>query len=196
MSDQPKNDTELKDMVTKLLREARHERGEWDGAITRLNELIDGRMSSAARHIIEDLARKEPLEFKWKIETLLEDTAPPEPPKPEPVPDAAADAAAETAPTAPPEPAPELPADPGVVAPLRPEDLIQVFDDPRGLMIHRHAIDGRWFLTQVDPSTEQPQTMELDAAQRGQVQQELAGNPGWIEKEWDLKPAPTSSIIS
>lgn len=193
MSDQPKNDTELKTMITELLRAARHQRDEWDGAIVRLNELIDGPMSSAARHIIEDLARKEPLEFKWKIEGLLEETAPPEPPKPEPAPEAQAEAPAPEAPEA----APEAPADPGVVAPLRPEDLVQVFDDPRGLMIHRHAIDGRWFLTQVDPSTGQPQTMELDAQQRAQVQQELAGSPGWMEKEWDIHPAPpTSSIIS
>lgn len=194
MSDQPKNDNELKDMVTELLRAARHERGEWDGAIARLNELIDGPMSSAARHILEDLARKEPLEFKWKLETLLEDTAPPEPPKPEPV--AAPEAEAEAAPAvpeAPTEAPPEVLQDPD--APLRPEDLVQIFDDPRGLMIHRHVVTGGWFLTQVDPGTGQPQTMELDVAQRGQVQQELAGSPGWMEREWDLSPTPSSPLV-
>ncbi|MFK8001792.1 MAG: hypothetical protein AB8H86_19510 [Polyangiales bacterium] len=189
MSDQPKNDTELKNMVTELLREARHERDKWDGAIARLNEFIDGPMSSAARHIIGDLARKEPLEFKWKIEGLLEDTAPPEPPKPEPVATPEAEAAPEPAPEAP----PEVLHDPN--APLRPEDLVQIFDDPRGLMIHRHVVTGNWFLTQVDPSTGQPQTMELDAAQRGQVQQELAGSPGWMEREWDLRPTPSSPLV-
>ena len=188
MSDQPKNDTELKTMVTELLRDARHERTQWDGAITRLNELIDGPMSSAARHIIEELARKEPLEFKWKIETLLEDTAPPEPPKPEPV--AVPEAEAEAAPE--PEQDPD---DLDDATPLRPEDLVQIFDDPRGLMIHRHVVNGRWFLTQVDPRTGQPQTMELDDAQRGQVQQELAGSPGWMEREWDLNPSPLSPLL-
>lgn len=62
-------------------------------------------------------------------------------------------------------------------------------------MIHRHAVDGRWFLTQVDPMSGQPQTMELGAEQRGQVQQELAGSPGWIEKEWDVTPSPSSPIL-
>lgn len=188
---EPTNEDELKDTVTALLRIIRHERDQWDAGVAKLRGYIEGPMKSAARHIIEDAGKREPLELQWRIEELLEDTAPPPPPepkKPEPV--------AETAPEAEPEAAaPEAPADPGVVAPLRPEDLVPIYDDPRGLMLHRHRIDGRWFLTQINPMSGQPQTMELNAGQRGQVQQELAGSPHWLEKEWDVNPPPSSPIV-
>ena len=178
-TNEPKNEVELKAWVEDLCRRSRHERGAWDDTIAQLRAQIDGPLASAARHVIEEVARKEPLEFQWRIETMLEETAPPEPPAPEPEEE--------------PEPEPEeeaAPGDSGVVAPLRPEDLVPIYDDPRGLMIHRHNMDARWFLTQVNPMTGQPQTMELSAGQRGQVQEELAGSPYWLEKEWDVEPSP------
>ena len=69
-----------------------------------------------------------------------------------------------------------------VVAPLRPEDLVPIYEDPRGLLIHRHRIDGRWILTQVNPMSGQPQSMELSDAQKTQVQDELKGSPYWVEE--------------
>ncbi|MEM6957770.1 MAG: hypothetical protein AAF645_18895 [Myxococcota bacterium] len=184
----PTNELELRDAVKELLRTSRHERDQWDSAIATLKGYLESPLKGAARHVIEELGKKEPLEFKWRIEELLEETAPAEPkkaapPEPEPEPEAVEPEAAEP------------PPDAGVVAPLRPEDLLPIYDDPRGLMMHRHRIDGRWFLTQVNPMTGQPQTMELSAQQRGQIQQELAGSPHWIEKEWDVNPGPSSPIL-
>ena len=83
-TNEPKNEVELKAWVEDLCRRSRHERGAWDDTIAQLRAQIDGPLASAARHVIEEVARKEPLEFQWRIETMLEETAPPEPPAPEP----------------------------------------------------------------------------------------------------------------
>lgn len=174
------NDEQLQTAVKDLLREVRHERDRWGEALATLRGFLEGDLKSAARHIIEEQGRKEPLELQWQIEELLADTsdAPPAPETPEPEVD---DEVPEAS---------EAPNDPetAVVAPVRPEDLVAIYEDPRGIMIHRHAIDGRWFLTQVHPMTGQPQTVELAAQDRGDVQQQLAGSPYWIEKQWDVNP--------
>ena len=188
MSNTPTNDDELQIAVKELFRTVRHHRDQWDGAIATLRSYMEGPMKSAALQITGDLARKEPLELQWKVEELIEEINPPPPPPPAPptteeVVDAAFPEGAAAA-----SPAAASPADSGVVAPLRPEDLVAIYEDPRGIMIHRHGVDGRWFLTQVDPTNGQPQTVELDAGQRGEVQQQLGGSPHWIEKEWDVAP--------
>ena len=40
-------------------------------------------------------------------------------------------------------------------------DLDMVYQDPRGLVLHRTKTGERWFATQVDPRTGQPGTFEL-----------------------------------
>ena len=169
----PKTDVEMKTAIDELLREVRHERDRWDDAVATLRRYLEGELKGAARDLLKAAAKRERLELQWTLDELLEETAPPEPKKKE----------------APParEPAPEEPATnapPGPPGQLRPEDLVPIYDDPRGLMIHRHKVDGRWFLTQVNPQTGQPQTMELADHHKSQIQQELAGSPHWLEKSW------------
>ncbi|MAQ13915.1 MAG: hypothetical protein CMN30_03860 [Sandaracinus sp.] len=178
MSDQekPLSEEQLRERVAEILRRIRHERDQWDGGVDELKALFTGPMEGAARHLVEEAARREKLELQWKLEEMLEATAPPPPPqakKPEPEP--------EPEPEADDEPEDEDPSG-RVVAPLRPEDLVPIYEDPRGLLIHRHRIDGRWILTQVNPMSGQPQSMELSDAQKTQVQDELKGSPYWVEE--------------
>ena len=74
------------------------------------------------------------------------------------------------------EPAPEE-ADPN--APLTASDLNLVYDDPRGFMLHKSKVGERWFATQVDPRTGQPQTFELHAQEIEQIKGQLQGSPYW-----------------
>lgn len=111
-----------------------------------------------------DSARKgEPLEVQWEIEEVLEKTAPP---------------VAATAPEPAPPPPKEEPADPN--RPLTAKDLVLVYDDPRGLLLHKAKVGDRWFATQVDPRTKQPQTFELHPQEVAQLKQSLAGSPYWV----------------
>jgi hypothetical protein len=171
----PLSEEQLRDRVAEVLRGIRHDRATWDAGIDELKSLMVGSQEGAARHVIEEAARREKLELQWKLDEMLEATAPPPPPRP-------------AEPEAPPEPEePEGEDDDEqsvnrVVAPLRPEDLVPIYEDPRGLLIHRHRIDGRWILTQIDPRTGQPQSMELSDGQKKQVQDELASSPYWVEK--------------
>lgn len=169
----PKTDADMKTAIDDLLREVRHDRDKWDGAVATLRRYLEGELKSAARDLLKAAAKRERLELQWTLDELLEETAPPPPPsakKPEP-------------PAREPEPEPELPTNPPR-GQLRPEDLVPIYDDPRGLMIHRHKVDGRWFLTQINPQTGQPQTMELAEHHKSQIQAELAGSPHWLEKTW------------
>lgn len=169
----PKTDADMKTAIDDLLRAVRHERDQWDGAIATLRRWLDGELKSAARDLLKAAAKRERLELQWTLDELLEETAPPEPKK-------------KAAPPPEREPAPEPEAPPTNAAPgqLRPEDLVPIYDDPRGLMIHRHKVDGRWFLTQINPQTGQPQTMQLEEHHKSQIQAELAGSPHWLEKSW------------
>lgn len=178
----PMSEEALREKVAEILRGIRHERDKWDEGIAALKALFTGPQEGAARHVVEEAARRERLELQWKLEEMLEATAPPpapsaeKKPEPEPEPEPEEDEAAE-----------EEDASGRVVAPLRPEDLVPIYEDPRGLLIHEHAIDGRWILTQVNPMTGQPQSMELSDAQRAQVKQELADSPYWVDKK---NPSP------
>ncbi|MBO6940248.1 MAG: hypothetical protein JJ863_35070 [Deltaproteobacteria bacterium] len=173
----PLSEEALREKVAEILRGIRHERDKWDAGIEELKALFTGPQEGAARHVVEEATRRERLELQWKLEEMLEATAPPPPP------------GAEKKPEPEPEPEEEVAEDPAnrVVAPLRPEDLVPIYEDPRGLLIHEHAIDGRWILTQVDPMTGQPQSMELSGPQRAQVKQELAESPYWVDKK---NPSP------
>ena len=177
----PLSEDELRERVTAILRRIRNERDSWKAGIAEMEALMVGSQKGAARHVIEEAARRERLELQWKLDEMLEATAPPPPPKPEAPPPAEAE---------PDEMAEEDPSDQDgasrVVAPLRPEDLVPIYEDPRGLLIHRHRIDGRWILTQVNPMSGQPQSMELSDSQKQQIQTELATSPYWVEQ-----PAPS-----
>ena len=63
---------------------------------------------------------------------------------------------------------------------LNPSDLVLVYDDPRGLLLHRTKTGDRWFATQADPRTQQPQTFELRAQEISQLKVQLAGSPYWV----------------
>ncbi len=177
----PLSEEALREKVAEILRGIRHERDKWDPGIEELKALFTGPQEGAARHVVEEATRRERLELQWKLEEMLEATAPPPPPgaekkaEPEPEPEEEADVAEQED------------ASNRVVAPLRPEDLVPIYEDPRGLLIHEHAIDGRWILTQVNPMTGQPQSMELSDPQRAQVKQELADSPYWVDKK---NPSP------
>jgi hypothetical protein len=56
-----------------------------------------------------------------------------------------------------------------------------IYDDPRGLVLHKTKTGGeRWFATQFDPQTRQPQTFELHPEEIAQLKQTLAGSPHWV----------------
>ncbi len=100
------------------------------------------------------------LELRWEIDEILEALAPP--PEPEPEPEL--------------EPEPEEDPD----RPLRQSDLVLVYDDPRGLVLHRTKKGERWFATQVHPQTGQPQTFELHPSEVQQLKTQLEGSPYWV----------------
>jgi hypothetical protein len=95
------------------------------------------------------------LELRWEVDEIIETLQP--------------------APEADPEPEPE---DPN--RPLTSADLTVVFDDPRGLMLHKSKVGDRWFATQRDPRSGQPQTFELQPAEITQLKTQLAGSPYWV----------------
>ena len=124
---------------------------------------IAGPDGKAVREALESAKRGELLEVQWELEEVLEATAPAKP--------------AAAPPPPPPEPPPG-PADPN--RPLTAKDLTLVYDDPRGLLLHKSKVGERWFATQVDPQTRQPQTFELHAQEIAQLQKQLAGSPYWV----------------
>ncbi len=145
-------------------------RADWKERDAIKNELADvvrADSSGRARDTLDSLKRGEILEVQWEIEEVLETTAPPKP---------------AAAPAAPPPPAPEPPppAEPDPNRPLTMKDLVTVYDDPRGLVLHRSKVGNRWFATQADPYTGQPQTFELRAAEITQLKAQLAGSPYWV----------------
>lgn len=123
--------------------------------------LASGPDAVLAREAIENCKRGELLEVQWELEEVLEVTAPKkvekkvEAPKKE-----------------------EPKEDPN--RPLTAKDLVLVYDDPRGIMLHKAKVGERWFLTQVNPRTGQPQTMELMPQEVAQVKAQLEGSPYWV----------------
>lgn len=97
------------------------------------------------------------LEARWEIDEVIERLTPPPPP---------------------PKAEEERPADPN--RPLTAADLNVVYDDPRGLVIHKTKVGERWFATQRDPRTGQPQTFELRTEEVQQLKTQLAGSPYWV----------------
>ncbi|MDP6931437.1 MAG: hypothetical protein QGG40_00910 [Myxococcota bacterium] len=131
--------------------------------------LARGPDAGQIREYLETVKRREVLEVQWELEEILEALAPPTAPA--------------TAPEPEPEPEPEAPDDtvpsnPGEA--IQASDLTLLYDDPRGLMLHRHKDGKRWFATQVDPRTGVPQTTELYPHEIPQVKAQLDGSPYWV----------------
>lgn len=137
--------------------------------------LARGPAGPAVREALVDARRGELLEVQWEIEEVLDATAPPKP------------AAAAAAPPPPPPPPPAEAPGPG--KPISAKDLVLVYDDPRGLLLHKSKVGERWFATQVDPRTGQPQTFELHAQEIAQLKGQLAGSPYWVIGSGGVSPA-------
>ena len=136
-----------------------------------LEALASGPEGSPVRDHISSLMGGELLPVQWELEEVLEATAPPPPAPPEPEEPDTPEA---------PEPEGEDAAEEDPDRPLTSADLNLVYDDPRGLMLHKTKKGERWFATQVDPRTGQPQTFELHQQEITQLQQQLQGSPYWV----------------
>lgn len=113
---------------------------------------------NAVRERLEGALGGLSLELKWEIQEVIDALTPPPPPEEKP--------------------AEEVADDPN--RPLTAADLDLVYDDPRGLMLHRTKKGDRWFATQRDPRTGQPQTFELHPAEVQQLRTQLHGSPFWV----------------
>jgi hypothetical protein len=130
-----------------------------------LVRLASGPKGNLVREHLDSIRRGELLETQWEIEEVLDETAPAPPTPSDPPPE-------EIQPEAPPD------ADPN--RQLTAADLELVYDDPRGFMLHKSKVGDRWFATQVDPQTTQPQTFELQTQEIEQIRAQLKGSPYWL----------------
>lgn len=149
-------------LVEKLRKASEAERVEIKKELVVLAGGADG---AHVREAIEQAMKGELLEIKWELEEVLEETTPK---KPQPAP----------APAQPEKPAqPEAPPqNKGLTA----ADLQLMYDDPRGLMLYKTKVGDRWFASQVDPRTGQPQTFELHPDEIRQVKAQLQNSPYWV----------------
>lgn len=147
-------------LIRRLRRASEAERAEIKKELT---ELLRGADAAQAREAVEQSLKGELLEVQWELEEVLDATAPK---KPEPAPAAKK-----------PEPEPEKPNEPRQ---LTAADLQLMYDDPRGLMLYKTKVGDRWFATQVDPRTGQPQTFELHPEEIPQVKAKLQNSPYWV----------------
>ena len=131
-----------------------------------LEELCRSEDGNEARSAVEKHARSQILTIQWELEEILERTAPP-PAEPPPV--------SEEESTE--EPKEEEPGQPGAI---NPSDVEMVYEDPRGLILHRTKTGDRWLATQMDPRTGQPQTFELHPQEIDQLKVQLAHSPYWV----------------
>jgi len=138
--------------------------------LDQITALCRGAHGERARGHVESVARGQVLEIQWELEDIVEATTPPKPGEVAPEPEAAPPAPEPGA--APPEPDPNRP--------LTAADLEVIYDDPRGLVLHRTHAGDRWFATQVDPRTRQPQTFELHPDEIRQLKAQLANSPYWV----------------
>jgi hypothetical protein len=98
------------------------------------------------------------LEARWEVDEVIEKLTPPPAPKPAEEEEKAADKN----------------------KPLSQADLTVVYDDPRGFLLHKTKVGDRWFATQRDPRSGQPQTFELRPEEIAQLKTQLAGSPYWV----------------
>lgn len=111
---------------------------------------------SVLEHLDQQKRTIQDLEARWEVDEVIEKLTPPPAPKP------------------------AEPKAPDKNKPLTAADLNLVYDDPRGLMLHKTKVGDRWFATQRDPRTGQPQTFELRAEEISQLKMQLTGSPYWL----------------
>ncbi|MBN2798846.1 MAG: hypothetical protein JXX28_06820 [Deltaproteobacteria bacterium] len=112
--------------------------------------------------LLEEARKSLSLELRWEVDEVLEALTPPPAPPVEEEP-----------------PAEQVDEDPPDDK-LSYSDLIPVYEDPRGLALHRTKSGKRWFATQMDPQTGQPRTFEITTEEAAQLKQHLAGSPYWV----------------
>ncbi len=122
---------------------------------------LEGAERTKFKEYLENSRKDLSLELKWEIDEVLEAIKPP-PAPPKPVEEPKVE---------------EPPEDPN--RPLTAADLKLVYDDPRGLMLYKTKKGDRWFASQADPRTGQPQTFELHPQEIAQLKTQLAGSPYW-----------------
>jgi hypothetical protein len=129
-----------------------------DAVKAELLALVSGHppaMHAGLREHLENAKKEMTLEVRWEVDEVIEAITPPPAPKKE-------------------EPKPEKKG-------LSQSDLNLVYDDPRGLMLYKtKKPPERWFATQVDPRTGQPQMFELQPAEITQLKTQLHGSPYWL----------------
>lgn len=147
---------EIDQEVMRLVGASWDERESSKAALLALALAHSDRVAVCAR--LEEVKRTiDSLEVRWELEEVIEALQPepelePESETPE-EPEAAADAAS---------------------------DFVLVYDDPRGLLLHKSRTTDQWLLTQPDPYTGQPATVPLSPEQLGQVKAQLRGSPYWV----------------
>lgn len=119
------------------------------------------------RSQIEKQARAQILTIQWELEEIMERTASKLSPPPKETPEEAPDV-------------PEESPDPDPNTPLSSADVEVIYEDPRGLVLHRSKNGKRWLATQLDPETGHPQTFELQGEQIDQLKMDLAQSPYWV----------------
>ena len=115
--------------------------------------------STVLEHLEEAKRQIDDLELRWEIDEVIEELTPE--PEPEPEPEEEETEAAQQ-------------------GPLTAADLQMVYDDPRGLTLHKTKTGERWFATQRNPQTGQPQMFELHPAEVQQLKMQLQGSPYWV----------------
>jgi hypothetical protein len=138
---------------------ARLKQADWKAREAIKEELLAVASAYADRHAmeraLEEAKKSLDLERRWDIDEVLDALKPA--PEPEPEEEEAEEEA----------------------APGQPR-MVLVYDDPRGLRLHRTEDGTRWFATQPDPYTGQPQTFEVPPAQVAQLKTQLQGSPYWM----------------
>jgi hypothetical protein len=140
---------------------ARLTQADWKGRDAVKAELLEFLkplgLTPAVRERLDDARKGISLEVKWELDEIIEALTPP--------------------PVAPP-PKEEEKEEPKKQ--LSAADLNVVYDDPRGIMLHKSKKGERYFLTQADQRTGAPRTIELTAAEVTQVKAQLKGSPYWL----------------
>lgn len=113
---------------------------------------------------LENVKKGLSLEVRWEIEEVVEALTPVEEVEPEEESDVDE----------------SEPEESDEETPLSMSDLVPVFDDPRGLVIYRSKEGGKWFASQVNPNTGQPQLFQITEEEVSQLRNQLAGSPYWI----------------
>ena len=48
------------------------------------------------------------------------------------------------------------------------------------MVLHKTKVGDRWFATQVNPQTRQPETFELHPSEVAEIKVQLASSPYWV----------------